>query len=218
MRPSVGSRRAHPPDVFALAHPTLPSRTSSIAPAARFCARVLFPSLFTFVAATPRLREWRNAERRTALECRAGKARRHACEAWAPPGATGRPTSRRSAVACRPVPALPFPALPPGPARRPLGHQALVPGRGSRPAVAVTSRDDATSRCAFRIASRKRPSRAGFRACSTRARSSQYRRRSRSRDAFRGQRTPMHATAPKAPPPPTWRSASISRSRSRRSA
>src|SRR5262245_6859129 len=38
MRPSVGSGPAHPPDVFALAHPTLPPRTSSIVPVARFCA------------------------------------------------------------------------------------------------------------------------------------------------------------------------------------
>src|SRR5512133_2462054 len=52
---------AYPPDVFALAHPTLPSRTSSIVPAARFRVGVLFFS-FHLRRGHPRLKEWRNAE------------------------------------------------------------------------------------------------------------------------------------------------------------
>ena len=48
----------------------------------------------------------------------------------------------RSTVACRPVPALPFPALPPGPARRPLATRhsclAAVAGLPSRLRAATT--------------------------------------------------------------------------------
>ena len=150
-------------------HPTLPSRTTSIAPAA-------FPRPGSFLLFSPSSRpplteEWRNAERRTALECRAGKARRHACEAWAPPGAAGGPP-----LGAPPWRVGPFPPFHSRRCRRvrreATRHQALVPGRGSGPAVAVTSRDDA-SRSAFRIASRKRPSRAGFAVYSSSSRRSQ---------------------------------------------
>src|SRR5262245_34717519 len=46
-----------------------------------------------------------------------------------------------------------IPGIAAGSGAKATRRQALVPGRGSRPAVAVTSRDDATSRSAFRIVS-----------------------------------------------------------------
>src|SRR5262245_35917411 len=107
-----------------------------------FRVRVLLPSFSPSSRPTP---IEGLAERREAYSLRhVARVRRDATLArhGTPPGATGRPTSRRSTVACRPLPALPFPALPPGPARRPLATRhfcpAAVAGLPSRLRAATT--------------------------------------------------------------------------------
>ena len=88
-------------------------------------------SCFLFAAACPRSEGGRSAGRRIALTCRARKARRHACEAWAVPRNRDA-ASRRSTVALSAQGPLPSPASP-DPARRLIAARraclAAVPGR-----------------------------------------------------------------------------------------
>jgi hypothetical protein len=122
-----------------------------------FRARVLFLPLFTFVAAGPRARGL--AERREASSLvRVAQVTRDATLArHGPSRATGRPASRRSAVALSAQ--VPPPSPLPGPARRlhATKHccQAAVPGFSCPRLPAAV---DATSRSAFRIVSGRRPS------------------------------------------------------------
>src|SRR5262245_63033527 len=106
---------------------------------------------------TPDRGDWRSAQRRPALYVSRSNARRHACEANGTSRATGRPASRRSAVALSAQ--VPPPSPLPGPARRLHATSryglAAVPGFSCPQLPAAV---DATSRSAFRIASRKRPS------------------------------------------------------------
>src|SRR5262245_11828077 len=125
---------------------------------ARFASGFFF--LFAFVAADPPS-EGIGGAPRDVQPCRCRAVTRDATLArHGPSRATGRYASRRSAVALSAQ--VPPPSPLPGPARRlhATRHSRLaaVPGFSCPRLPAAV---DATSRSAFRIASRKRPSRAG---------------------------------------------------------
>src|SRR5262245_20723576 len=93
------------------------------------CLRVLLP-LFTFVAAHPR-GDWRSAERRHSLVRVAQVTRDATLARCGPSRATGRPASRRSAVALSDQDRLPARVMMAGPTRRLRAPLALLPGCGA---------------------------------------------------------------------------------------
>jgi hypothetical protein len=97
---------------------------------ARCCVRVLFLPLFTFVAADPRARGLAERREASSLEVVAQVTRDATLARHGPSRATGRPASRRSAVALSAQ--VPPPSPLPGPARRLHAPLARLPGCGCR--------------------------------------------------------------------------------------
>src|SRR5262245_16878539 len=109
------------------------------------------PFLFTFIAADPRARGLAERREASSLELVAQVTRDATLARHGPSRATGRPASRRSAVALSAQ--VPPPSPLPGPARRltPPGTSARLRLPGfSYPRLPAAV--DATSRSAFRIA------------------------------------------------------------------
>ena len=122
-------------------------------------ARRLRPGCCFPLRTRPEARGGRSAGRRVALTCRAGKARRHACEAWAVPRNRDA-ASRRSTVAL----SAQDRAFRLRHCRRVRREGCSRPGTRASPAVPgfpcprLRAAVDATPRSAFRIVSGRRPS------------------------------------------------------------
>ena len=100
-----------------------------------------FSFLFTFVAADPRARGLAERRETSSLVCVAQVTRDATLARHGPSRATGRPASRRSAVALSAQDRLPARVMMAGPTRRLRAPLALLPGCGAGLFVsAVTSR------------------------------------------------------------------------------
>ena len=156
---------------LSLSSSSLPSLTMSnsavfFVPAAHFSAPGFWFPLSHLRRFRPRTRGWAERRETRYFSCRAGKARRHACEAWARPVQRD-DASRRSAVAIfGPGPRFPSPAFAAGSAARtPYRQDAYRQAcrrrtRPGPPRGAVTSRGprDATSPLRLQDRLRRRPS------------------------------------------------------------
>ena len=123
-----------------------------------------FSFLFTFVAADPRARGLAERRETSSLVCVAQVTRDATLARHGPSRATGRPASRRSAVALSAQ--VPPPSPVPGPARRLHAAQAFLPEHGARLFVsAVTSRGRRHIPLRLQDRLRRRPSMSGI--CAT---------------------------------------------------